>query len=60
MWSFEMIWGLLRHVLTFGGGFLVTNGWLTESDLETWVGALATVIGTLWSVWQKRKALPPA
>lgn len=52
------ILGLIRHVLTFGGGFLVTNGALSSSDLETAIGAIVTLIGIVWSVAAKRKPAP--
>lgn len=50
-----VIIGFLRHVLTFGGGILVSNGTITEPDLQTGVGALSTIIGILWSVYDKKK-----
>lgn len=54
--NFDMIWGLARHILTFGGGALVTGGWLTEGDLTTAVGAIGTLAGLAWSLYMKRKA----
>jgi hypothetical protein len=47
--------GLLRHILTFGGGFLVTNGTLTDVDLQTGVGAAVALFALAWSIWAKRK-----
>lgn len=52
----EQIFGLVRHLLTFGGGFLVTNGFVAAPDLETGVGALVTLIGLVWSWWSKKSA----
>ncbi len=52
--NFDMIIGLVRHVLTFGGGFLVTKGYVDTSGLEQAVGAIATLIGVAWSAWAKR------
>jgi hypothetical protein len=46
---------IIRHVLTTaGGGFAVSWG----IDGETWqgiVGAIATLGGLGWSVWDKRR-----
>lgn len=56
--KFEMVLGLVRHVLTFGGGFLVTSGVLTQTDMETAVGALVTLVGIVWSAMHKKKVHP--
>jgi hypothetical protein len=47
--------GVLRHVLTFGGGYLTSNGVVSASDLEAAVGAVITLIGVAWSIYEKRK-----
>lgn len=54
--NWEMIQGVVRHLLTFGGGFLVTNGSLGQSDMEAGVGAVITLVGIVWSVFNKKKA----
>lgn len=54
----ETVLGLIRHVLTFGGGFLVTNGHLSQESLETGVGAALTLIGLVWSAAAKSDKLP--
>lgn len=51
----EEILGLIRHVLTFGGGYAVSGNLLDLTNLETLVGALVTVIGIGWSVVEKVK-----
>lgn len=51
----EKILGIVRHVLTFGGGFLVTEGYISDSMLESGTGAIITLIGIIWSVIQKNK-----
>ncbi len=50
------ILGVIRHVLTFGGGLGVSGGYLTESDLTTAVAAIITLAGLLWSVVDKALA----
>lgn len=52
----ESIMGVVRHVLTFGGGFLVAKGFLDNETLNQAVAALATLIGVGWSIFAKRKA----
>ena len=54
--NWEMIQGIVRHILTFGGGFLVTNGTLGQSEVEAGVGAIITLAGIVWSVLNKKKA----
>ncbi|MGH6718070.1 MAG: hypothetical protein ACREER_02020, partial [Alphaproteobacteria bacterium] len=54
--NLESILGIIRHALTFGGGFIVSAGWASDTDVATGVGALVTLIGLAWSVWSKRSA----
>lgn len=50
MWA-----GIIRHLLTFGGGLAVSKGWLDADTATQIVGGAATVIGGIWSVWSKAK-----
>jgi hypothetical protein len=50
----DMILGLIRHALTIGGGFLVAKGTIDAPGLDTAVGALVTIIGVAWSIFDKR------
>ena len=54
--NWEMVQGFVRHLLTFGGGFLVTNGVVGQSEMEAGVGAVITLIGLVWSVMAKKAA----
>lgn len=45
---------MIRHALTTGGGVLVTSGYMTASDAQAAVGAVATLIGIGWSIIEKR------
>jgi len=47
--------GILRHVLTAGGGALVTRGVVTSGELEMVVGAIITLAGVIWSAMAKKK-----
>jgi len=48
------ILGIIRHVLTFGGGFVVAKGWISETALPEIIGAVMTITGALWSVAEKK------
>ena len=50
----EYILGVIRHILTFGGGLLVSKGiGLEEQMMLEAVGSIITLIGIIWSVRQK-------
>ena len=52
----DVILGVIRHALTFGGGYLVTAGYADQANVETGVGALVTLLGLAWSIAHKVKA----
>ena len=49
-----LLGGLLRHLLTTGGGALVGGGWLTEGQATEGIGAVMALIGLGLSMWDKR------
>ena len=50
-----IISALVRHILTaVGGGFFVSWG-LDGDAINAVVGAVSTLAGIGWSVWDKRK-----
>jgi len=51
----DQILGIIRHVFTFLGGILVLKGWLDEGVVQELIGAAATIVGTVWSVLDKKK-----
>ena len=53
----EQILGIVRHVLTFVGGFLITKGLVDETFVTEIVGALSTIIGSVWSFIAKVPAV---
>jgi hypothetical protein len=55
----EMVMGLLRHILTFAGGALVSMGYLTEANVEAIIGAVMTLAGVGWSLVNKVPPPPP-
>lgn len=50
----DSILGLIRHILTFGGGFFVGEGLATTDELTTAVSAIVTLVGVVWSVIDKK------
>jgi hypothetical protein len=48
------ILGVARHLLTFGAGYLVARGFIDESTAEALVGAVLTLIGVGWSIYDKQ------
>jgi hypothetical protein len=51
----ESILGIVRHILTFGGGFMTQNGMATQDDITTGVSAVVTLVGVIWSILSKKK-----
>lgn len=50
----DMWQGLIRHVLTLVGGFMVSKGYVDESTMQAGIGAVATLVGIGWSVAAKK------
>lgn len=51
----EQVMGIVRHSLTFIGGFILSKGLIDESTLTEIVGAAATLAGAVWSIIDKNK-----
>ena len=47
--------GIVRHLLTAGGGALVTKGIVSQGDLEMVIGAIIAIAGVIWSALAKKK-----
>lgn len=52
----EMVMGLVRHLMTFGGGFMVAQGYATQDEMTAGVSAFVTLVGVAWSVVVKWRA----
>jgi len=50
----EQLLGILRHVLTFVGGIVVTKGLVDESLYTELVGGVMTLVGAVWSIVSKK------
>lgn len=51
----DQILGLVRHGLTFIGGIILSKGLIEESTLAEIIGAISTLIGSIWSLVVKTK-----
>lgn len=51
----EMYNGLIRHLLTTVGGVLAAKGYIEAGQVEMVAGALATILGVVWSIYAKRR-----
>lgn len=49
----ELILGLLRHALTFGGGLLVASGMTSPGETEELIGGVVSTVGLAWSFARK-------
>jgi hypothetical protein len=52
----KIVLGLVRHLLTIGGGFFINQGVMDNNDQETAIAAIVTLIGVAWSVLVKMSA----
>jgi hypothetical protein len=56
--SGEEVGGVVRAVVAFLGGFLVSKGLIDSATLVAVAGAAATLVAAAWSVYAKRKVEP--
>jgi hypothetical protein len=52
----DQITGLVRAILSAIGGYFVGKGLIDASTMTTLVGAAATVVTALWSVWANKSS----
>ncbi len=50
----DTILAIIRHLLTFGGGLLSAKGLTDSGEVEAASGALITLVGVVWSIFEKR------
>jgi hypothetical protein len=53
--SFPVIAGIVRHLLTAGGSYLVLDGQVDQSIVDEGIGAIMTIGGLFWSFVDKKK-----
>lgn len=51
----DRLLGLVRHILTFGGGILVAKGLATDAMVIELIGSVMSIAGIAWSVISKKK-----
>lgn len=56
----EIVLGLVRHVLTFAGGAVVTGGLLTDLQYAEAAAAVVTLVAAIWSMVKNWKAFRAA
>jgi len=56
----ERVLGLIRHILTGVGGYLVSGGLIDEMSSLEFVGGAMAVIGVVWSWLAKTPASDPS
>jgi hypothetical protein len=54
--NWEQISSVLRHILTFGGGFIIAKGWISAESMPGIIGAIITVGGVIWGMFTKTDA----
>ena len=47
--------GIVRHLLTFGGGLVVAKGWGSEVIVTELVGGIVAIAGAIWSAYSPEK-----
>ncbi len=52
----KVVLGLIRHLLTIGGGIFISQGVMNKSDEEAAIGAIITLVGVAWSMLLKLSA----
>lgn len=50
----EQVMGIVRHVLTAGGGYFAATGIVAQDEVTTIVSGLVGLVGLIWSVVAKR------
>lgn len=54
--KWDVIAGVIRHILTVGAGYFVAIGVTDEATAMTIVAGAVAVIGVFWSIWAKQQA----
>ena len=52
--NFEQVMSIVRQIMLFVGGLLVTKGVLDDGTLQTSVGALLTLASSGWAIYTRR------
>lgn len=58
MLNASVIMGIVRHLLTLGGGYLAAKIAITPDAMSAAIAALVTLVGVAWSVYAKAPYSP--
>ena len=50
----EQVWGIVRTILAFGGGWVVSKGYVTNEVVTSVLGGVGTIFVAVWSVFSKK------
>jgi hypothetical protein len=50
----DQVLGIIRHILTFAGGYVVAKGLAESALIEEAIGGIVTIIGAIWSISSKK------
>lgn len=53
--TFDIAFGLMRHLLTIVGGYYVAKGQIDQDTVNTAIGGISSLIGVVWSIRNKTK-----
>jgi len=56
MFTREQVEGVVRHVLTFAGGWFIAQGWVDETMMMEAIGGVVSIVGVAWSYMSKAAA----
>lgn len=51
----QIIVGVVRHILTLAGGWLVAKGYTDDATAQQITGYIVAIIGFAWSIVEKKK-----
>jgi len=51
----SMLMPIVRHLVQFGAGVLVTQGFISADDLQGTVGAVLSMAAVAWGICKRRK-----
>lgn len=51
----DQVLGVVRHVLTSGGGLAVGGSVATQDEVSAIAGGLVALVGVIWSWFSKKK-----
>lgn len=49
----DLFFAAVRHFATFGGGWLLAHGLITNDQMGGWIGSVCFLGGIAWSAWDK-------